>query len=51
MAEIEEMEEDNFEKKLAEQKEADKIKEREKEEKIRLENKRAPHLTNLNEDP
>ena len=49
--EIEEMEEDNFEKKLAEQKEQDKIHEREKDEKKRLENKKAPHLTNLNEDP
>jgi hypothetical protein len=45
------MDEDNFDKKLAAQKEQDKIKEREKEEKMRLENKKAPHLTNLNEDP
>jgi hypothetical protein len=51
MQEIEDMEEDNFEKKLAEQKEVDKVKDVEKEEKMRLENKRAPHLTNLNEDP
>lgn len=45
------MEEDNYEKKLAEEKEANKIREAEKAEKAKLENKRAPHLANLNEDP
>lgn len=47
--EIEEME--NFEQKLAEQKEADKQKAIEHDEKKKKENKRAPHLVNLNEDP
>jgi hypothetical protein len=42
---------ENFDQKLAEQKEADKKREAEMEEKKRLENKRAPHLVNLNEDP
>ena len=45
------MEEDNFEEKLAQQKEEEKIKKAELDEKAKLENKRAPHLTNLNEDP
>ena len=45
------MEEDNYEKKLAEEKEANKIREAEKAEKAKLENKSAPHLANLNEDP
>ena len=49
--EINDMEEDNYEKKLAEEKEQNKIKEAEKAEKAKLENKRAPHLANLNEDP
>ena len=42
---------ENFDKKLAEQKEADARRNAELEEKQRKENKRAPHLVNLNEDP
>ncbi len=42
---------ENFEEKLAEQKKADIIKLEEQEEKKKKENKRAPHLMNLNEDP
>lgn len=48
--EIEEMEQD-FDYKLKKQKEADEEKNIALEEKKRLENKAAPHLTNLNEDP
>jgi hypothetical protein len=48
--EIEELEKP-FEQKLAEQKQADKIRDAVNAEKRKLEDPRAPHLTNLNEDP
>lgn len=41
----------NFDEKLAEQKEINVQQDQELEEKQKRENKRAPHLTNLNEDP
>jgi|APSaa5957512535_1039671.scaffolds.fasta_scaffold198389_2 hypothetical protein len=40
-----------FEQKLAEQKEADRLRDVKLEEKRKNENPRAPHLANLNEDP
>lgn len=40
-----------FEQRLAEQKAVDEVKNKELEEKKKLENPRAPHLVNLNEDP
>lgn len=48
--EIQELEKP-FEQKLAEQKEADRIKNEEMAKKRKLENPKAPHLVNLNEDP
>ena len=40
-----------YEKKLAEQKKEDAVRDEELEEKKKLENKREPHFCNLNEDP
>jgi len=48
--EIENIENDDYEKRLQEEKEASKQRDLEKEERHRRENKRAPHLTNLHEE-
>lgn len=48
--EIENIENDDYEKRLQEEKEASKQRDLEKEERHRREKKRAPHLTNLHEE-